>query len=61
MVVYGLNKGTVNKNSPDYICSKDEFIQDTGAEDGSTLVVIDEDTHTVDSYCIAFNGKWNYL
>lgn len=61
MTKYEVNQGNVNFNQPSYICAKTEFTQTTDAEDGSVLIVVDETTHTVDKYCIAFNKNWNEL
>lgn len=51
--------GTVNLGTMGYICSVDEFTVETTAPDGSELQVVDESTHTVVSYHIAYKGYWN--
>lgn len=43
------------------VCSKTEFTQTTDKPDGTILMVIDEGTHTVDGYYIAYKGYWNEL
>lgn len=42
-----------------YICSTTEFEQETDCVDGSELQVVDETTHKVVSYHIAYHGHWN--
>jgi len=48
-----------NLDKASYVCSTTEFTQTTDAEDGSMLEVVDESTHTVVKYCLAYNGYWN--
>lgn len=42
-----------------YICGETEFVQETDAEDGAQLVVIDEASHKISRTAIAYNGYWN--
>jgi len=42
-----------------YICSVSEFELETTADDGAELQVVDETSHKVVSYHIAYNGYWN--
>lgn len=51
--------GAYNLHKPTYICSKTDFTAQTDKEDGCELQVIDESSHTVTGYYIAFNGYWN--
>lgn len=59
MVKIEHESGTVNVHAPVYLCSTTEFTITTNKEDGSELQVIDETTHKVVKYCIAYNGYWN--
>ncbi len=61
MVKYENNNGGLNINAPSYLCSTAEFEATTEVPDGSVLMVIDESSHTVNKYCIAYNGYWNEL
>ena len=58
MDYYEFVNGNTNKGQPSYICSTTDFVQATDAPDGSSLVVVDETSHAVSSYYIAFNGYW---
>lgn len=51
----------VPQSAPQYICSTAEFEQETKAPDGASLVVVNESTHAVDNYYIAYKGYWNTL
>lgn len=42
-----------------YVCSSTEFNQVTTCEDGCQLEVVDESTHKVVGYYLAYNGYWN--
>lgn len=44
-----------------YICGATDFVQETDKEDGATLMVVDEASHTVIGYYMAYNGYWNEL
>lgn len=57
---------TINKvgnmsmiEKPSYVCSTDEFKQETTVEDGCQLLVIDESTHKAVGKYIAYHGFWN--
>lgn len=54
-----LESGTMNMHAPCYVCSTDEFQVATDKADGSELQVVDESTHTVVNYYIAYKGYWN--
>lgn len=58
---FELKSGNINKGQPSYICSTSEFVQTTDAENGSNLIVVNESTHKVENYYIAYNGYWNEL
>lgn len=51
--------GVYNVHAPGYICNTAEFQVETDKADGSELQVVDESTHKVVSYHIAYNGHWN--
>lgn len=51
--------GALNKHVPSYICSTAEFVVETDKPDGAELQVIDESSHTVSGYYVAYNGYWN--
>lgn len=55
------NLGNVASNKPSYMCSLAEFTTATTEEDGTILLVVDEASHAVTKYCIAYNGNWNEL
>ncbi len=55
-----LNNITIAEK-PTYMCSATEYEQETEAADGSTLMVVDETSHKVTGYYMAFNGYWNEL
>lgn len=61
MVKFENNNGGLNINAPSYLCSSTEFEATTDATDGSVLMVVNESSHAVEKYCIAFNGYWNEL
>lgn len=43
---------------PPYMCKSTEFSAKTEKEDGSSLIVVDDGSHKVAGYYIAFNGYW---
>ncbi|MCR5256090.1 MAG: hypothetical protein K6D96_09230 [Acetatifactor sp.] len=49
------------KEAPTYMCSTTEFEQGTDFEDGTKLMVVNESSHTVVGYYMAFNGYWNEM
>lgn len=59
MTKYENNLGEIKKNSPSYICGDSEFTLTTDAKDGSNLEVVNEVTHKVIGYYVAYNGYWN--
>ena len=61
MVAITKHSNVNNLDGTGYICSSTEFAQATTVPDGSTLTVVDESSHTVTGYYIAFNGYWNQL
>ena len=42
-----------------YVCSTTEFKQETTVDDGCQLEVVDESTHKVVGYYLAYHGYWN--
>lgn len=42
-----------------YVCSLDEYTPETDKPDGCQLEVVDETTHKVVKYCLAYHGYWN--
>lgn len=56
---YEQEEGSLNIHAPSYVCSTAEFEQTTTAPDGSNLEVVDENTHKVVGYYLAYNGYWN--
>lgn len=51
--------GTQNFHSASYICSTADFVAETDMPDGTELQVVNESTHKVEKYCVAYNGYWN--
>lgn len=58
MKTYENNNGNMSLNANGNICSLTEFVRETDEEDGTTLMVVNESSYTVDRYCVAFNGHW---
>ncbi|MBQ0066587.1 MAG: hypothetical protein KBS60_00140 [Phascolarctobacterium sp.] len=50
------NFSTIEK--PTYICTYDEFKRETSVEDGSKLLVVDEEEKCLCGSYIAYNGYW---
>ena len=59
MTTYENNNGILEISGTSSICSTEEFQVETTQDDGSMLEVVDESTHEVVGYYIAYHGYWN--
>lgn len=61
MKTYERLEGQFHDAAPSLICSTTDFTQTTTQPDGATLMVVDESSHTVTGYYVAYNGFWNVM